>query len=55
MEGLRDSSPHVILIVTRMLEKFEEIFGSGVEGTVAAADPRTKGGVGIPNADQHFI
>jgi hypothetical protein len=81
LEALRDSpasSPHVLSIATRMLVKLEEIFGNGVEGTVAAADlpegprrrprgipilvlmsslldPRTKGGVGIPNADQEFI
>ncbi len=81
LEALRDSpasSPHVLSIATRMLVKLEEIFGSGVEGTVAAADlpegpqrrprgipilvlmsslldPPSKGGVGIPNADQEFI
>jgi hypothetical protein len=67
----------VLSIATWTLVKLEEIFGSGVEGTVAAADlpegprrrprgipilvlmaslldPRTKGGVGIPNNDQQF-
>jgi hypothetical protein len=29
------SSPHVVRIGTRMLEKMNEIFGSGEEGTVA--------------------
>ena len=41
LETLRDSptsSPHVLSIVARMLVKLEEIFGTGVEGTVAAAD-----------------
>jgi hypothetical protein len=31
-----DSSPHVLSIAFRMLEKMEELFGSGAEGTVAA-------------------
>jgi hypothetical protein len=41
LEALRDSptsSAHVLSIATRMVVKSEEIFGSGVEGTVAAAD-----------------
>jgi hypothetical protein len=41
LEALQDSpasSPHVMSIATMMLVKLEEIFGSGVEGTVAAAD-----------------
>jgi hypothetical protein len=41
LETLRDSptsSPHVLSIVARMLVKLEGIFGTGVEGTVAAAD-----------------
>jgi hypothetical protein len=31
-----DSSPHVLSIAFRMLEKMDELFGSGAEGTVAA-------------------
>jgi hypothetical protein len=71
------SSPHVLSISRQMAHKLEDIFGSGVEGTVAneilpegprrgpreitilvlmasLLDPRTKGGVGIPQADQEF-
>lgn len=42
LETLRDSpasSAHVLSIVTKMLHKLEEIFGSGSEGTVAAVNP----------------
>jgi hypothetical protein len=72
------SSPHVLSIATKMVQKLEEIFGDGAEGTVAVEtlpegprrrpkgiplltlmasllDPRTKGGVGIPAADQEFL
>jgi hypothetical protein len=41
LETLRDSpasSAHVLSIVTKMLHKLEEIFGSGTEGTVAAVN-----------------
>jgi hypothetical protein len=31
------SSPHVLSILARMLEKMDELFGNGAEGTVAAA------------------
>ncbi len=31
------SSPHVLSITTRMLEKIDELFGNGAEGIVAAA------------------
>ncbi len=31
------SSPHVLFIVARILEKMDELFGNGAEGTVAAA------------------
>jgi hypothetical protein len=31
-----DSSPHVLSIAIRILEKMDELFGSGAEGTVAA-------------------
>lgn len=38
------SFPHVLSIAARMLEKMDELFGNGAEGTVAAAflpmDPR---------------
>ena len=73
-----NSSPHVLSIATKMVEKLQEIFGDGAEGTVAVdplpegvrrrpkgiplltlmaslLDPRTKGGVGIPAADQHYL
>lgn len=81
LEALRDStnsSPHVLPIAGRLIQRIEGIFESGAEGTVAAEnlpegphqqprgipilvlmvcllDPRTKGGVGIPQADQHNI
>ena len=41
LETLRDSpesSAHVLSIVAKMLQKIEEIFGSGTEGTVAAVN-----------------